>query len=306
MAKQSDVHLSRDGEVTSRNFTHLGYDRLITGVYGHATPLRDVDERARRRAELIDRARAIIAVYGNKGVALYGPTALQLLQVALPNRLEDWNNCHVLVPPDVARPRRSGVVAHRGNRPFKIQYRVAGLPLLHPAEHWLQLPEATVDELVEVGDGLCRRRNPLTTLGDLCAQANGHTGCAGSKNIRRALKDVTPGTDSIMETRTRLVLVRAGLPKPEVNLAVTCRASGRTFHVDMGYEMEQVAVEYDGQVHVGDRHQMEIDANRRRQLQDENWVVIPVTAAGLAEPDDIVRSVESALILRRARMARRR
>jgi very-short-patch-repair endonuclease len=68
----------------------------------------------------------------------------------------------------------------------------------------------------------------------------------------------------------------------------------------MGYPAEKVAVEYDGSVHVGDRRQMEIDAVRRRALQEEGWLLITVTADQLAQVTAMVRSVEAALVLRRA------
>ncbi|MCL2736752.1 MAG: hypothetical protein FWD75_09040 [Propionibacteriaceae bacterium] len=68
----------------------------------------------------------------------------------------------------------------------------------------------------------------------------------------------------------------------------------------MGYPNEKVGLEFDGAVHVGNRRQMDIDANRRRLLQDAGWMIITITAAQLMDPASIVRSVESALILRRA------
>jgi len=297
MAVTAQIHLARDGAVTSANFGRLGYDRLLTGVYG---PARSAD----KRAGLVDLARATVAAYPNKQMALFGPTALEVLGVALPNRLEDWDNCQIVLPPGVVRPRRAKVVAHQSRQPFEVSV-TAGLPLLDPVEHWCQLPAATVDELVEIGDGLVRRINPLTTLDDMRRRVERLGGGHGIKRARQALRLVVPGTDSIMETRTRLILVRAGLPVPAVNLRVYCRAAGRVYHVDMGYEAEKVAVEYDGAVHVGDRRQMEIDAARQRHLQDEGWFVVRVTAADLRRPEDIVRSVESAIIVRRAAAARR-
>jgi len=177
---------------------------------------------------------------------------------------------------------------------------VDGVPVLHPVDHWLQLRRATEDELIEVGDGFLRRRDPLLSLAALTARVDRLAGATGVKQARRVLPLVMPGTDSLAETRTRLILVRAGLPCPAVNLPVLCRASGRTYHVDMGYEAERVAVEYDGAYHVEDRRQMEIDARRRRDLQDEGWLVITVTAEQWRYPSEIVASVEQALVLRRA------
>ncbi len=72
----------------------------------------------------------------------------------------------------------------------------------------------------------------------------------------------------------------------------------------MGYAQEKLAVEYDGVVHVGSREQMEIDAERRRDLQNEGWLVLTVTAGQLRDPVSVVRSVEAALVLRRAALRR--
>jgi len=152
--------------------------------------------------------------------------------------------------------------------------------------------------MVEIGDGFLRRQQPLLSVEDMEARISALRGATGIKLARKAMRYIRPRTDSMFETRTRMVLVQAGLPTPVVNLPVWCPAVGVTYHVDMGYEHAKLAVEYDGAVHVQDRLQMEIDADRRRNLQDAGWMIITVTAALLREPSSIIRSVENALILR--------
>ena len=177
---------------------------------------------------------------------------------------------------------------------------------MHPAEHWLQLRDATDDELVEVADGFLRRRNPLLSHDELVAKVASLAGRPGAARARAALTWVVPGTESLYESRTRLVLVRAGLPQPVVNCPVYVPAIDRELHLDMGYRQEKVGVEYDGAVHVGNQRQMHIDANRRRMLQDQGWMIITVTADQLYQPQHIVHSVESALMLRRAALLTQR
>ena len=221
----SDIHLASAGEVTSRTYSRLGYQRLTRGVYGRAPTTEGMDLHQRRRAEFLARTRAVMARYGSLGAVLFGPTAFQVLNVALPQTLEDWDTCHILLPPGAAR-------------------------------------------------------------------------------VRRALRWVRSGTDSLYETRLRLVVVRAGLPEPAVNLPVRCATSSVPFHLDLGFEAEKVGLEYDGAVHVGNREQMEFDARRRRLLQDDGWLIITVTAAQLRAPAQVIASVEQALALRRAAVAR--
>ena len=227
-----------------------------------------------------------------------------MLGVALPTSLEDWERCHIMVGPD-CRPERANVVVHRSVREPVAWRVVAGVPVCHPVDAWLCLRRATDDQLVEVGDGLLRRQHPLLTMDGLTSRLAQSSGAMGVKRARRLVHLLRAGTDSPYETRTRLVLVHAGLPCPLVNPEVICR-SGSAYYIDMGYPAERVGVEYDGAVHVGDRRQMENDARRRRELQDEGWMLITVTADQLRHPSDIVASVEQALILRRAAAAGRR
>ena len=297
----SDIHLSRTGDVTCRNFDRLGYSRLARGVYGHQPGTRDLDEWQARTACFASHVHAVMAPYAGKAI-LYGPTAFQMMGVALPARLQDWTRCHVLVPDGCYRPVREGVVAHRTLSEIKIWGNIDGLPLLHPVDHWLQL-HGSIDELIEAGDGLLRRRSPILTLDEIRAHVEQLDGRPGVKTARRAVPWLVPGTDSLYETRTRLVLVHAGLPQPIVNLPVYCPSVGVTYHLDLGYEKEKYGIEYDGAVHVGNQEQMEIDALRRRHLQDEGWLITTVTAKQLRDPVSLVRTVERALILRRSALA---
>jgi len=290
-----------NARVTWRNYRRLGYERLTYGVYDRPVKLDGMTEWEAQRVRFLAHTKAVLNVYSGREIALYGPTAMQVLRVALPANLQDWTRCHMLVPAGTTRPERKNVVAYHTRMKLDIWATRDGLPLLHPVDHWLQM-RGTDDELIEVADGLVRRQHPLISMDDFHRRLKELAGTKGVQKGRRLMKWVRPGTDSIYETKTRLVLVRGGLPTPEVNYPVPCH-SGFTYHVDMGYPREKVAVEYDGRVHVGDTHQMDIDAERRRDIQEEGWFVINVTAKQLASPVQLVRSVEAALVMRRAALA---
>ena len=288
----TDIDVARAGAVTWRNHQRLGWERVLRGVYARPVPATG-SEWERQRALLVRRARALLASTGHEAV-LYGPTALHVLGVALPET-QDTTQCHILVHAGQTRSSRPGVVAHATRRTWQVWRTTHGLPVLHPVDHWLQL-RGTDDELIEVADGFVRRQHPLLTMAEFRQRLDELAGTSGVQRARRLLRWVRPGTDSIYETRTRLILVRGGLPCPSVNPPVPCR-SGFTYNVDMAYERERVAVEYDGGYH-GDREQMERDALRRRDLQDEGWLIISVTARQLRDRVSLVRSVEAALVLR--------
>jgi len=290
------VERACDGRVTCDNHARLGYTRLTRGVYGLAIARDEPSGRDARRRAWWAFVQGVMTAYRGHDAILCGPSALQALGVALPAHLEDWDTCHIMVT-KAHCPRRPHVVPHRMAAP-SVWRRVAGVPVVHPVDAWVQLRDATDDELVEVGDGLLRRKAPLLSAEALKARLDALAGTHGITQARRTVDRLVPGTDSPAETRTRLLLVRAGLPCPAVNLAVRCPLSGWTYHLDMAYEAERVGVEYDGADHVGATRQMEVDARRRRDLQDEGWLIINVTATQLREPASLIASVERALVFR--------
>jgi very-short-patch-repair endonuclease len=99
------------------------------------------------------------------------------------------------------------------------------------------------------------------------------------------------GAESPQETRVRLVLVGAGLPKPETQIPF------RDLHirVDMGWREWKVAVEYDGLQHWTDSRQRSWDIERSALLDTAGWVVIRVSAGMLKRPEVIVERVRAKL-----------
>ena len=291
------VDLATPGTIDHRTYTRDGYQRLLRGVYARVPAIPAGDDYERRRIQFVWRATAALSLCAHKGAVLHGSSALQVLGVALPEALEDWDHIHVIVPDEKNRPARQGVVSHHARRPLVVWRRVAGLPVLHPVQHWLQLRGATDDQMIEVGDGFLRRQHPLLTLANVSDELRRCSGLAGVPQARRVFPLLAPRTDSLPETTTRLILVRAGLPQPLVNPEVRTSA-GPAYFIDLAYLPERIAVEYDGGYH-GDELQMRKDALRRRLLQDDGWLIIPVTAPDLHNPRPIVRSVETALLTRR-------
>ncbi|MDR0285144.1 MAG: DUF559 domain-containing protein [Propionibacteriaceae bacterium] len=299
MRTESQIELTPTSWVNRHNYRHLGYERVLRGAYTKAYQAPGPDQWASLRADWLLRVRAAMALYADRDPVLYGSTALQALDIALPTEVADWHHVHLLVKGPADRPQRSNVVGHSTLRELDVWRRPRGLPVLHPVDHWLQLTGTSDDAMVEVGDGFVRRNDFLITLDEMRARLDELTGVQGVVRSRRAMLRVRAGTDSLYETRTRLLLVRGGLPEPQVNLEVWCPGVPRMYHVDLGYDEAKVAVEFDGIVHASTRDQMDLDANRRRHLQDEGWLIITVTATMLSRPAEIVRSVERALVLRR-------
>lgn len=71
-------------------------------------------------------------------------------------------------------------------------------------------------------------------------------GNRGKQRARLVLELAVAGAQSAWETWLRYELVRAGLPRPTVQMAV--RTDSGTFHTDLGYERWALGIEFDGRV----------------------------------------------------------
>jgi very-short-patch-repair endonuclease len=118
-----------------------------------------------------------------------------------------------------------------------------------------------------------------------------HPHARGLRQLRETLEFVDGGAESPQETRVRLLLINAGLPRPETQIAF------RDLHirVDMGWRKWKVAVEYDGVQHWTDGRQRAWDIERVAILESMGWVVIRVSAEMLKRPQAIVERVSAAL-----------
>jgi len=265
---------------------HISPQRIYRGYYSSVAP-----------APLPVLAKAALTIAGENGVVC-GPTALRLAGVELPSRINDDPEVWIQVPKSQTWPSRPGVRLVRTDRPHSVT-RIGGLSSLSLPYCWLQLArDLSVDELIEVADAMTRRQHPATTKDCLSEAIESWPRVPGVAKLRGALDLCVEGTDSIPETDLRLLLVRARLPIPEVNVKVV-GPLGKWFYLDLAYKEYMLAIEYDGVYHVGDKAQMFRDAARRRTLEDLGWRIITVTSADLyRDPAGVVRSVYKALLSR--------
>ena len=105
-----------------------------------------------------------------------------------------------------------------------------------------------------------------------------HRGVRGLVQLRDVLDVMDGGAESPQETRTRLLLLDAGLRRPQTQIDVT-DGSGYPFaRIDMGWEEYLVGVEYDGEQHWDDPIQHARDIDRHARLEDLGWRIIRVSA----------------------------
>jgi hypothetical protein len=118
--------------------------------------------------------------------------------------------------------------------------------------------------------------------------------------MRAALPMLEPRTDSPMETRVRLLIVRAGLPYPRVNVDVFDAHDGSWLaRPDFCYPAVKVAIEYDGDHHRTDKYQWRDDILRKEDLEDRGWRVIVLTADDVfVRPHVTIERIRGLLISR--------
>ncbi len=115
-----------------------------------------------------------------------------------------------------------------------------------------------------------------------------HRGARGMKQLRQALPLVDAGAESPQETRTRLVLIEGGLPRPQTQIVVHNEWNWVLARIDMGWQEWLVGVEYDGPQHWTDPRIRASDIDRTVELERRGWRLIRVSADLLRNRPDII------------------
>ena len=193
--------------------------------------------------------------------------------------------------PGRGRSLTSGVRTHREDLRPGETVRRQGLPTTSPLKTVTDVARrATLTEAVAVTDMALHAR--LVRLADLQAFVTAHRGAKGVARLRSALKLAEPLTESPMETRLRLLLIGAGLPRPEVQPTLRDQRGHFLARPDLLYPAAKLILEYDGATH---RTSLAEDNRRQNRLVDAGYRLLRFTAGDLHTPHRIVAHVETAL-----------
>jgi hypothetical protein len=251
------------------------YESVYPGVYGSGD---DVELMARERAQaawLWSRRKAVIA--GNSAAALLGA---RWVDPALDAELIHGNR-H---PP-------AGIVVHSETLLRNEVVEVDGMPVTSPARTAFDVGRWTSSRLhaVQRLDALANATDiKINEVEDVMAE---HRGMRGLVRLRAVLPLVDGGAESPQETRTRLVLIDAGLPVLQTQIRVCDEYGDFVARIDMGYRDLRVGIEYDGPQHWTDPRQRERDIDRHAALSDLGWAVVRVSS-------DLLRHREGTVIAR--------
>jgi AbiEi antitoxin C-terminal domain len=152
------------------------------------------------------------------------------------------------------------------------------------------LAVAAVDALVQATD---------VKLADVELLADCYRGRRGLQAARTVLELVDGGAQSPKETWLRLLLIDAGFPRPETQIAVRNEWGWAEAYLDMGWADIKVAAEYDGEHHRTSDYHYKKDIDRSEKVaQHHGWIVVRVVSGH--HRDDIIRRVAAACARRGA------
>ena len=188
-------------------------------------------------------------------------------------------------PIEVIVPMSSGLRSRRG-----IKVRRSNLAAIE----WVEVRQVRIT-------------SPRRTLADLCPRLTGVEGLAlldsalrcrlidRSELLRshsvsvRSLAPLAEPAESPMETRLRWLLMRAGLPRPQVQAPIP-EARARA---DLYYPDARLVIEYDGGNH---RDRLVEDNRRQNALVNAGYTVLRFTASDIYNRPDVVVAQVSAAV----------
>ncbi|WP_411701418.1 hypothetical protein [Conyzicola sp.] len=230
-------------------------------------------------------------------------TAARLWKAPLPTPFTDAEPLDVSTLSPGRAPRSAGISGHQAPATSRILDRF-GLPIADPASTWISLGRPLgLDDMVAVGDHLVldplvldpADARPYATIAELRAAVDGGSGW-GARAAASAIEHVREGVESRPETHLRLLLVRAGLPEPEVGVDIYDDAGKWLGRADQLFRQWKVISEYDGEQHRTSSAQYDRDETRIENFHRAGYATVRVRKGQLfGRPHEAVERVTRAL-----------
>lgn len=268
-------------QLRSRQYRHVLYD-----VYAPAS----LDDSVHVRCD----AAALILP---PAAVFCGVTAARLHGVPVP---DGDMRVHAAVPATASTvPRIKQLKVHSYSIPAGHVGDLRGRRVISPERLFLELAASVPRiDLIIAGDHMLRRQ--LSTRERLNGFLEDCHRRRGVRKARLAMPHLEPRSDSPPETRLRMLLVDAGLPRPVANQDVVNNWGVWLARPDLSYPAVKIAIEYEGLHHQQDHGQYSRDIERDGRMIDDGWVVIRVNKDGLFRtPRQVVNRVRKALAHRR-------
>lgn len=278
--------------VSSRRLRCSDVERISHGLYRRTVgPLEHAHEQATsthpaelRRTHQRNLAAAIAPTL-SEGLFFCLNTAALLWSLPLPRGESEALDIGCWTP--ARGMRRPEVTTHEVRPHLARLSEVDGIPLTDPASTWAMLgAHLQLRDLVALGDaiirepripGSSRRSSPLASVAQLDS-AIGMGRRPGIRRLREALPLLSPHSASAPESHCRLILLRPGLPAPELDHDVYGADGILIGCSEFAYPEYRLAVEYEGGHHLYDPRQWDRDIEKYRHYSQIGWEVIRVTS----------------------------
>lgn len=199
----------------------------------------------------------------------------------------------VTVPPESGVSGRAGVSLHRSGLARTDVVERRGLPATSALRTAVDLGgRLPLVEAVVATDMALHQR--LVHIDALRRYVAAHARRKGIGQLRRIIELADPGAESAMETRLRLLIVLAGLPRPETQVALHDDRGHFLGRPDLYYRARRLCLEFDGGVH---RDRLVEDNRRQNRLLNAGFRLLRFTAYDVLQtPDEVVTQVRAALV----------
>ncbi|QDQ98733.1 endonuclease domain-containing protein [Tomitella fengzijianii] len=254
------------GAVSRRRLAEQ-HRRILPGVYLHTAAALTPLQRA-RAVWLWSRGRAVLAEVS--AAAVLGAHYLG----------DHTHACCIRAAPCHLAPRYGWLHVHQDRLDPEDVQRVRGMAVTSPARTAFDVARrmpypANVEVIDQIyqATGLTRRG-----LAEYVAE---HPGFRGVAQAAAAVEASDEGAESVWETRARMAVVAAGLPRPEAQVDIRDADGAFLARVDMCWPQYRVIFEYDGDGAHSTVRQRDRDITRWNDLTDAGYTVIRVRAPHL-------------------------
>jgi very-short-patch-repair endonuclease len=258
-----------DAGITRGQLRGASYRRLGSGLY--------------RWVGLNESPQVLLAAVARRlppGAAFSGRTAAWLhgLDVAPCDPIE------LTIPEPMGSGRRAGAIVRRTTLSAEQIVLRRGLPVTSALRTVVDLGGR--DPLTEgvVAADLFLHAD-LVNVAELRRYVAEHPGAKGIARLRRVVDLADPKAESAMETRLRMVIVLARLPRPEVQVPIHDDKERFLGRPDLLYRNQRLAIEYDG---VNHRDRLADDNRRQNGLVGAGFRLLRFTASDVYGTPDLV------------------
>jgi len=235
-------------------------------------------------SRLVDRCRAYTPRMSD-GHAFSHLTAAELFGFPLP--LGGTSpSLHVTAASPARAPAGRGIVGHQGRLLPLDVVEFRGLSVVSPSVAWCQVGERLgIDDLVAIGDWIVtgspfQNVLPLASLEELAEASAARSGGWGHRARAAALPQIREGPLSRPESFLRLLLVRAGIPEPQLNVMCYTEQGEQIEMPDLAWPEFTTVGQYEGDHHRG-QAQFRRDIRRDERFVDHGWTVVKAGADDL-------------------------